>query len=61
MGLLGTAFHSLKGAYNWLCDDYDAANHEFDAAVDSLHKTMILDPIGITDIPDIIDGVTGDD
>lgn len=43
-----------------LVDDADAANRELDKAVDSLHRTVILDPIGVSDIPDIVDDISGD-
>lgn len=60
MGMFGAIYHGLKGGYKMLVDDADAANHELDKAVESLHKTMILDPIGISDIPDIASDITGD-
>lgn len=54
MGILGAVYHGIKGGYKMLVDDADAANHELDKAVESLHKTVILDPIGVSDIPDIV-------
>lgn len=49
--MFGAIYHGIKGGYKMLTDDADAANRELDKAVDSLHKTVILDPIGISDIP----------
>lgn len=60
MGMLGTLYHTAMAGYNWLADDSEAAAHELDKAVDSLHKTMILDPIGVSDVPDIVEDITKD-
>ncbi len=61
MGLFGAIYHGIKGGYKMLTDDADAANRELDKAVDSLHKTVILDPIGISDIPDIVKDISDGD
>lgn len=60
MGVLGAIYHGIKGGYSMLIDDAYAANRELDKAVDSLHRTVILDPIGVSDIPDIVDDISGD-
>lgn len=58
MGMLGAIYHGIKGGYKMLVDDADAANHELDEAVESLHKTVIIDPLGVSDIPDIVGDIT---
>ncbi|MBQ2980157.1 MAG: hypothetical protein IJE18_08640 [Bacteroidaceae bacterium] len=58
MGIIGAIYHGIKGGYKLLVDDSDAASEELDKAVDSLHKTVVIDPIGISDIPDIIDDIS---
>lgn len=61
MGMFGAIYHSIKGGYKFIVDDSDGASRELDKAVDSLHKTVILDPIGVSDIPDVIEDITSDD
>ena len=58
MGILGAIYHGIKGGYNFLVDDSEAASRELDKAVDSLHKTVIIDPIGVSDIPDIVEDIS---
>ena len=60
MGILGAIYHGVKGCYNLLVDDSDVASQELDKAVDSLHRTVV-DPIGISDIPDITEDLLGDE
>lgn len=61
MGMLGAIYHGIKGTINLIADNSDTASRELDKAVESLHKKVILDPIGISDIPDIASDITGDD
>lgn len=58
MGILGAIYHGIKGGYIFLVDDSEAAGRELDKAVDSLHKTVIIDPIGVSDIPDIVEDIS---
>lgn len=58
MGIIGAIYHGIKGSYKFLVDDSDAASQELDKAVDSLHRTAVFDPIGISDIPDIVDDIS---
>lgn len=60
MGIIGALYHGIKGGYKLLVDDSEAASQELDKAVDSLHKTVVIDPIGISDISDIVDDITED-
>lgn len=60
MGMLGTFYHGTKAIYEWLADDSDALSHELDKALDSLHRTVSLDPVGISDVSDIVDDIAGD-
>lgn len=59
MGIIGAIYHGIKGGYKILVDDSYEANHELDKAIDSLHRTVI-DPIGIEDIGDITDDISGE-
>ena len=61
MGIIGAIYHGAKGGYKFLVDDSEAASRELDKAVDSLHRTVIIDPIGISDIPDIADDISGEE
>ena len=58
MGIIGAIYHGIKGGYKFLVDDSDAVSRELDKAVDSLHRTAIIDPIGISDISDIVDDIS---
>lgn len=58
MGMLGAIYHGIKGGYNLLVNNSDDANLELDKAVESLHKTIIIDPIGISDIADIANDIS---
>lgn len=60
MGIIGALYHGIKGGYKLLVDDSEAASQELDKAVDSLHKTVVIDPIGISDISDIVDDISED-
>lgn len=61
MGAIGALYHGAKGFVNWICNDSDGLSKELDKAVDSLHRTVIIDPIGISDLPDIVEDFSGED
>ena len=58
MGIIGALYHGIKGDYKFLVDDSETASQELDKAVNSLHKTAVIDPIGISDISDIVDDIS---
>ena len=58
MGIIGALYHGIKGGYKFLFDDSETASQELDKAVNSLHKTTVIDPIGISDISDIVDDIS---
>lgn len=61
MGILGTIYHGIKSGYKLLVNELDDASCELDKAVDCLHGTVIIAPIGISDISDIVEDISEDD
>ena len=58
MGIIGALYHGIKGGYKFLVDASETASQELDKAVNSLHKTAVIDPIGISDISGIVDDIS---
>lgn len=54
MGIFGTIIHGVKGVYKLIDGDSDVANRELDKAIDCLHHTVSIDPIGVGDLCDVI-------
>lgn len=52
--MFGTIIHGAKGVYKLIGGDSDVANRELDKAIDCLHSTVSIDPLGVGDLCDII-------
>lgn len=60
MGMFGTIIHGVKGVYKLIDGDSDIANKELDKAIDCLHRTVSIDPLGVGDLCDVISDALSD-
>ena len=59
MGLLGFIYQGGRALYGMATDNYDIVDEALEKGKRSILISLI-DPIGVADIPDIVDDVTGD-